>query len=73
MVNASRAHDHFRSSSVHDDLALAAVWLFRATSDRRFLDEAVDHLQVRGWGIELPQQVKTRGAWQREGVGMLWH
>jgi hypothetical protein len=35
---------------VHDDLALAAVWMFKATSDAKFLGEAVDHLQVRDVG-----------------------
>jgi hypothetical protein len=61
VVNASQALDHFRSTSVYDDLALAAVWLFRATSDRRYLDEAVDHLQVRGWGSSCHGRVHTRG------------
>jgi hypothetical protein len=49
IVNSSQSLDHFRSSSVYDDLALAAVWLYKATSDAKFLGDAVDHLQV-GFG-----------------------
>lgn len=53
-VNDTVAQDYFASSSVLDDLALAAAWLHRATGDPFYLGAAQQHLQ----------QHLEREAWQ---------
>lgn len=39
------AHKFYRSTNFEDDLAWGSIWLYEATREKRYLDEAKDHIE----------------------------